>query len=245
MPYIPRSPITTGSIPKIVKKKHTFRVFGFIATLMILGSLASIIGTFAYKQYAQSRLETARQKLVEVSSVDVTKDIEELAQFDKKLNIAQRLLDNHIAPSKIFKAIEATTKGTIQFTNFKYTYDPGFQALLELNAGTNELAAVALQNIEFMKDSIFTEYDMHEINANVSNQDQDESALSRNSGSEVTFNVKGEIEKKLFAYTGQQSVDSRDTSNESQQEGEDASKSDDAQKVISDVSVESSPTTPQ
>ena len=236
MPYIPRSPITTGSIPKIVKKKHTFRVFGFIATLMILGSLASIIGTFAYKQYALTRLETTRQKLVEVSSVDVTKDIEELTQFDKKLNIAQRLLDNHIAPSKIFEAIESTAKGTIQFTNLKYTYDPGFQALLELTAGTNELATVALQNIEFMKDSIFTEYDVREINANVSNQDKP--ASSKDTHNPVTFNVKGEVEKKLFVYTGQQTIDSNVISNGSQQEN--ATQSDSAQKVISDVPVEPS-----
>ena len=236
MPYIPRSPITTGSIPKIVKKKHTFRVFGFIATLMILGSLASIIGTFAYKQYALSRLETTRQKLVEVSSVDVTKDIEELTQFDKKLNIAQHLLDNHIAPSKIFKAIETTTKDTIQFTNLEYTYDPGFQALLELTAGTNELATVALQDIEFMKDTIFTEYDVREINANVSIQDKP--ASSNDTSHSITFNVKGAVEKKLFAYTGQQTIDSSEISNENQQES--TNQSDDAQKVISDVPLESS-----
>ena len=213
MPYIPRSSIApSGSVPKIVKKKHTFRVFGFIGTIMILVSLASVVFSFSYKYYALSELDNARQELINSSSVDVTSDIDELIKFDNKLSFAQLLIENHLAPTKIFKTMEASTKGTVQFLTLEYSYDPGFQALLELEGATKELTSVALQNIAFMKDDIFNEYAIQEINSTVDVLSEIPDTTEKETNKyPVSFSVKGEIKKESFAYTGMDNLENTKT----------------------------------
>jgi len=198
MSYIPRSSMSgsgvPGAIPKTIRKKHTFRVFGLIATIMILGSSLSLVATYLYKIYSLDRLENAKQALVDISSADVSRDIADLEAFDKKIKTAQTLINNHLAPSNIFDALEESTKGTVQILSFKYTYDPGFQALLEFNAGTNNFVSVASQNEVIAQSTLFSEYVVESITASLGTGQQ---AVQR---IPVTFAVRGSLEKRALQY---------------------------------------------
>jgi hypothetical protein len=200
---------TPGAIPKVVKKKHTFRVFGFIATSMILLSLVSVAGVYAYKEISLSQLTSAKEALNAVSSAQVANDIHELEVFHNKVSAAEYLIENHLSPSKLLEALEASTKQTIQFTTFTYTYDPGFQALLEMSGGTSDFMSVAVQNIEFLADSIYTEHVIDQISSTVS-AEQDTQEIA---DYPVTFTVRGDVDKSLFAYTGGPVVPQNDFSN--------------------------------
>lgn len=205
MSYIPRSSITSpstpGAIPKLVKQKHTFRVFGFLATVLIIGALLSVVATYLYTVVSEQRLESAKEELRNISSNDTQSDIAELEAFDHRLNTAQQLIANHIAPSKLFTGLEEATKGTVQFISFTYSYDPGFQALLELTGGTDQLTSVALQKGEFAGGSVFTEFVVSQINTDVSSEDEAGAEVATLDHS-VVFSLKGELEKKTLMYTG-------------------------------------------
>lgn len=189
------SPNGQSAIPKIVQKKHTFRVFGFIATLMIVGSLFSFGGVFFYKTYAQNNLDSKKAELGALVSEDVTNDIRDLEEFDRKLTYAQMLLNQHLAPSRLFDLLEKHTKDTVQLVSLEYSYDPGFQALLDIGGGTDAVASVAAQNLEFMKKTLFTDFVTNDITIGVAD---DESSLEQ----DVTFAISGALDKNMIAYTG-------------------------------------------
>jgi len=213
MPYIPRSSASGGrgasAIPKIVKKKHTFRVFGFIASVMIAGAFLSIIGAFGYKFFIDGQLSNAKETLEELSASekDLGDRIARIETFNAQLTLAEYLIDNHLAPSKLFGLLEQGTKESVQYTGFSYTYDPGFQVLLNLTGGTDEFNSVALQNNEMKtEDSVYTEYLIAGISNTVS-VDEDEPVGSESSEEvehPVTFNFSGDVDTSLIQYTGRE-----------------------------------------
>lgn len=203
MPYIPRpsnqAPI--NAIPNIVKKKYTFRVFGVIATLMLTSSFLSLFGVFAYRMYILKQLGTAKEELVKMSGGDATSSINDIERFHEKIYNAQRLIDNHLAPSKLFSAIENETKQTIQITSLSYTYDPGFQARLEMKAGTHDYMSVALQDIQLNLGKMFTTYGVEDISSEAPTKGEAQNT-DLSGTKKVSFGVSGEIDKKTFLYTG-------------------------------------------
>ncbi len=192
------SPNSQSAIPRVVQKKHTFRVFGFIATLMIVCSIASFAGAFFYTSYLENQLSAEKSKLQALISEDETKDIYDLEIFSQKLNYAEMLLSQHIAPSRLFEALEKSTKSTVQLLTMEYTYDPGFQALLELGGGTDEIAAVASQNMEFLKKTLFTDFVTSDITIGTVSEESEDTH-------EVTFAISGALDKSALAYTGKYS----------------------------------------
>ncbi len=213
MPYIPRSSAASGrgasAIPKIVKKKHTFRVFGFIASVMIAGAFLSIVGALGYKFFVEGQLSSAKTALEELSESerDLGDRISRIETFNAQLSLAEYLIENHMAPSKLFTLLEKDTKQSVQYTGFGYTYDPGFQVLLNLTAGTNEFNSVALQNNEMKaEEAVFTEYILGGISNTVSVDENasEGSEISEESEHPVTFNFSGDVDTSLIQYTGRE-----------------------------------------
>lgn len=201
MSYIPRSSSQSlgipGAIPKLVKKKHTFRVFGLIATIAIVGASLSVVSTYVYKAYALSQLSQAREALKNADAMTPknTTNINALFAFDKKLDMASVILDNHLSPSTLFSILEEMTKKEVRLLAFTYTYDPGFQAILKLTGTTNEFTTVASQHMEFMEGSLFSEYVLEDITTVVSPETQEEENAPA-----VTFSLTGALHTDVFSY---------------------------------------------
>lgn len=200
MSYIPRSSAlpqgAPGAIPKLVKKKHTFRLFGFIASLMIVSAIASVLVSYFYHTFQLGKLEAVRMELKTVAERNSSDDIAGLKEFENKLNIAERLLKNHQSPTKLLKLIEESTKETVRISSFIYTYDPGFQALLELDADTDKLNSLAQQNIELLENTLFTEFVLEGITLGVNTD------VGSSEEETVGFSIIGELKKNVFNYNG-------------------------------------------
>lgn len=198
MSYIPRSSVAPqgapGAIPQLVQKKQTFRLFGFIAMLMLVAAVAGSAGVYLYEIYLGNKLADAQQVLAAnaLQSDTVSENIAELELFEQKLETAALLLDDHIAPSKIFAALENVTKGSVQLSAFKYSYDPGVQALVEFSGETRVLPSVAEQNLELMKNTLFNEFVIEEVAIEPENE---------TTPAAVRFVASGELRKELFRYT--------------------------------------------
>jgi hypothetical protein len=201
MTYIPRSSLLSnnvpGAIPKVLQKRRTIRVFSVLGGIIFTCSLVAAGGLYFYKGYAEKQLAEANAALLSNSLPDTESQIGELSKFDNRLNMAHSLLNNHIAPSLILEQFEKITKATVQLTTFKYTYDPGFEAFLEIGGVTNDLVSVAQQKITFVKDNMFTQSVMSDIS--VGSKDPEADAADANA---VEFNVKGSIDQSTFAYSG-------------------------------------------
>lgn len=213
MAYIPRSSFTSGAaagaIPAQVKKRRTIRIFGVLSMIMIIGSLASVVVTFLYKEYAVNQLEASKAALQKESDVDNEKYIEEIRVYDKKLRVAEYLLDTHIAPSHIFEKLEGSAKETVQFESLEFSYDPGFEAALEVDGVTKEFASLALQKIQFSEDALFSEFVLHDVSL-ITEEERNEASgeVSRpDSIGKVGFTVTGLFDKDWLMYTGAQSTE--------------------------------------
>lgn len=197
MAYIPRSSFssTPGAIPSQIQKKHKFRAFNILSSLIIIGTLMSTVGVFFYSGYAERQLNNAKAALQEESDVDNEKYIEEISLYQKKLSIATHLLDTHISPSHLFQILEDVTNETVQFKSLEFTYDPGFEMDLVVTGVTPEFASLALQEIKFQHDALFSDFVLTDI-----------ALLAQESNvfapKKVSFTVSGLFDKDLILYTG-------------------------------------------
>jgi hypothetical protein len=163
--FIPRE--TSGLTPNKIRRKRTFHVFGFVATAMLLGSLALGGGVYFLRKDSADNLASAKQTLVDQKSLFKVEHISEVREFDRRLKAAEALLQNHIAPLKIFSTLEQETKQRIQFSAFTLEHSPSRELLLTLEGVTPEFNSLALQEMKFgdnrvLKDIVFNQVAINE-----------------------------------------------------------------------------------
>ncbi len=204
MTYIPRSPLNATSapsaIPLQVRKRRTIHVFSILATTILILSCVGAVGSYFYKDFVVvKRLEAAKNSLRSVTNADDAQKIEEIRMYDEKLIATNELLERHIAPSQIFKVLEDVTKQTVQFNSLEFSYDPGYEANVTLKGNTNEFTSVALQKMQFLKDTVFSSFVTKDITS--SQNEVVQNALASSQG-DVDFTVVGVFKNGLLEYTG-------------------------------------------
>ncbi len=213
MAYIPRSSFAqTDATPMQIQKKRTFHIVGFFGTLTLSCAILALAASYLYEGYLQSQLTSLKEQLNTLGQSDSDQKMIEIKTYDYKLNVAHTLLNNHIAVSSLFDKIGAATKQTIQFKNLEYTYDPGFEVELKLKGDTKELESVALQKMQFVKDSMFSDFVVRDISLSVPGKnEQTQTSQTKQSTAARTnigtgFEVAGIFEKEMISYTGQHKI---------------------------------------
>ncbi len=212
MAYIPRSSFG-GQIPNPtpvhIQQKHTIRLFATLSTIVLVIVFLAFIGLFAYTHYLNKQLGVAQTELNALNDSGTERKMLEVQMYNRKLNIARFLLDNHVATSRIFSMLEDTTKQTIRFSSLKYKYDPGFEAELTLGGDTKELKSVALQKMQIINDNVFSNFIVRGINTSavLATTDGKPKAPGTNIKSNengaslgVGFEVVGVFDKDLLKY---------------------------------------------
>ena len=215
MAYIPGSSFipketTIGATPKVVRRKRTFHVVGFVGSLLLVLSILAALGVFGYKKYLENQLLVVQEELKQQKSQDMEKKLKDIAIFDRQLNTAVHLLDNHIAPTRVFSALESLTKETVVFNSFKYTYDPGNIVKVDVQGGTEKLTSLAVQKLEIATKDLFDEFSVSDIALNLT-EGPEASPESKKTDEAVGFSITGMLRKDSILYTGDQSFDSFET----------------------------------
>ncbi len=216
MAYIPRSSFipkeTNGAIPLKVKRKRTIHIFNLLATVVLVIAVLSVIGTYFYANVLTKRLDVAKEELSKANDVNNAKKMDEIREYDLKLSTAKKLLSNHISASQIFEEIENSTKETVRFSNFKYTYDPGYATKLELSGETETFASVALQKMQYIEDELFSDFSVKNISTSVEEVagSDDKKSDEDEKMAKVSFTVTGIFQKDLLRYTGSSTSETGD-----------------------------------
>ena len=208
MTYIPRSssaiPDSAGSIPKLVRKKHTFRVFNILTTVAFVASLAGAAGLYLLNNYAETNLAQAQDALAQAGSADDKARMETIGLFDRRLSTASVLLENHFAPSRLFTTIEELTRESVQLSSLTYEYDPGFEATLTFSVNTEDLTSVALQRLTLAAGTLFSEFTMEDITTEAVVPGSTSGDEAEDTRVEAIFS--GLLDESRFAYTGESSA---------------------------------------
>jgi hypothetical protein len=195
--FIPKE--TTGMTPGRVRRKRTFHVFGFIATVLLVGSLITAALVFFLKSTAESGLQDAKTALSEQKNLFNPEHINEVREFDRRLRAAEQLIKNHISPLKVFSALEEQAKQKIQFTSFLLEHTPSFETLVTLRGTTREFKTLALQESGFAGDSLLKDVMFNEV----STQDQPQEDGQGGVTSMITFTLSGIVDTSRILYDGQ------------------------------------------
>lgn len=216
--FIPKQ--TQSAVPSSVRKKKRFHVFGFISSVILIGSLVLAGGAFFYKDYAHTQLEAEKANLSAEKEKFNESEIAEVRSFERRLMAVRFLLENHISPSKIFDALELSTMRNIQFTSFALDQRPSQDVTLAIQGGTEEFKTAALQALEFaknplLKDAVFT--DLGTSGATLEEIESGQGTLL-DSGYRVNFSVTGNITSGLLAFDGDTSATTDEAPNQQTQE---------------------------
>lgn len=202
MVYDPRSSFgqVPGVVPAYVEKQKTIQVYRVLAGVAVSLAVCASIAIFAYKAFSQNELNVAKEALKNISAEDDgnQKKIAELQAYVLKLTTARKLLDEHLAPSRLFEKLERATKATVVFTKFEYAYEPGSRVLLSLVGNTSELDSTLLQKRQFFRDGLFSEFIIRDVTLLEDTENEEGEGVS----SGVSFSVEGIFDKTEIAYQG-------------------------------------------
>lgn len=210
--FIPREK-NTGSTPTRVRRKRTFNIFSFIASALLIGSLLLAGGTYFFLKSSEHKLVAEKNELQNQKGKFSEEKIAEVRNFDKQLRAASYLMNNHIAPTVLFEALEKHTKEKVQYTDLEFSYDPGFETLVTLKGGTNEFKTVSLQSTEFKNSELLSTALFTDVGTvgDVKSEVKPSKGTSKPQGATPDYNVgfttENAIPLSLLRYTGVQTGD--------------------------------------
>lgn len=124
-----------------------------ISFVVCAGSAALAAFVFFNMQVLENSLTAKREQLMKAKEAFQPELIREMTNLDKRLILAKALLENHVAPSEIFSALQEFTLQTIQFTSFNYSIDGG-GVQIGMSGKARSFSSIALQTDEFVQSRI-------------------------------------------------------------------------------------------
>lgn len=140
------------------RQRQSFNMFTVVAMIIFLAVLVLSVGVFFYERYAQSELAIQKERLAEFRnkfSSDAEENVEAIRMLERRFEVADHLLDRHVALSKVFDAIEDRTQSNTQFTTFEFTRGESGNAQVVLAGTAGSFNTVALQERQLSEESVF------------------------------------------------------------------------------------------
>lgn len=182
------SPIRTSFIPRVdtgVSKTSPLRsIVGTLTVLLFIFTLLATGGSLAYQWLLGKTVEAKRVELNDTYESFQPSTIRELKRWDARLISVEGLLNNHIAPSNIFDALEQATLSSVALKDFTYSRT-GEDIFVTFSGEARSFSSVALQSQSYAETGLFTRLII--------------SNLGITKGT-VNFDVEADIEKAKVAY---------------------------------------------
>ena len=152
--FIPKKPIIsvggagTNFAPAPRSRHVTVSIFFNIGLLLFIVSLGLALGVYAWKSVTLSSQENLKQQLAERQKQFNPDLIEELKRVNVKIDVARKLMENHLALSNIFGVISRLTTERVRFSSLDLSA-PGAQSndiKVTMKGVGADLSAVAFQS---------------------------------------------------------------------------------------------------
>lgn len=144
--FIPKQPLVENRVKKAPVSTSLFSAIGWF--IFIVAVIASL-GVFGYEQYLIKSIASKNTTLNNrIKSFD-TATVDHFVQLDARLQAANTVLNNHLAVSALLDLIANSTVQSVQFTDFKYSYDDAGKLSVTLTGRAPNFASVALQSDAF------------------------------------------------------------------------------------------------
>ena len=182
--FIPQKPIVEGT--KRFGERSRVSPLSVVGILAILLTLSAYGGIFGYRIVLQQQIKDRTSAIERIQERIDPKAIEDLKKFDRRLDAARNLLNQHVVLDRFFGFLESNTLQTVRFDRLGFTLIPGGTAELQMVGEARGYASLALQSDAFgeggyMQVPIF-------------------SNLRLNNRGNVTFNFDATVDARLIRY---------------------------------------------
>jgi hypothetical protein len=150
--FIPKKPMTPAGVPAGRPRVHgTSSIFMTLSTLVFIISLLGAGGAYARKYILTSSQVKYKDDLATLEKGFNIDQINQLKQINVKIDLAKKLLANHLAASQIFDDISQVTIESVRFSSLDIT-TPNFQAgrngdlAISLNGYSTSFSALAFES---------------------------------------------------------------------------------------------------
>jgi hypothetical protein len=144
--FIPKQPLIKD---RIKSTPTSIGIFSIISWFIFIVVILASVGVFVYEQYLTRSIASKNTELSNnIKSFD-TASVDHFVKLDARLQAATAILNNHLAVSTLLGLIADNTVQSVQFTDFKYSYDEGNKITLALSGKAPDFASVALQSDTF------------------------------------------------------------------------------------------------
>lgn len=183
--FIPKQPLVESGAKKTSAPMSIFSIIGWFIFVVVVVAAG---GVYGYAKFIENSIASKNADLAtKINSFD-TKTIDHFVQLDSRLQAAETILDKHLAVSGLFDLISSNTVQSVQFNDFKYSYDDNGKLSLVLNGKAPNFASVALQSDNFSAQPYFR----NQVFSNL--------GLDRDGG--VLFKFTASIDQSVLKYKG-------------------------------------------
>lgn len=144
------------------KVRSTKRIYllSYISYVLFFGSLLATLGVLFYSVQVDRTLDQAKASLQAEQDSFRTEDISRIRNLEKKLIVAERLLNELTAPSRIFQELEKVVADNIQFSSLTYTLEPNRRSSIALTGRADNFSQILYQRDQFNRSQILESADL-------------------------------------------------------------------------------------
>lgn len=159
------SPINTSFIPANVGNTKPARglampgggdVFVVVSIVLLVASVALAAGVFLYQGYLQTATQAKSSALDRAKAAFEPSLIAQLTRLDDRMIAGEKLLETHIAPTVILRALEQSTLQSVAFDSLSFSGTDKTKMTLRMQGVAKSVNAIALQADMFGKTGVIT-----------------------------------------------------------------------------------------
>ena len=176
-------------------KAHASSFFMAIAVIAFIISIGATGGAYFWKFYENSANAKYKEDLANREKQFDIKLIEDLKAVNTQIDSAKKLLENHVAFSRVFDIVQKMTVSDVRFLNmdFKDSVENNGKFTISMKGQGKNLSAVAFQS------DVLSELSKYGISNVVKNPIISSPSLDL-TGS-VSFSFSADIDKSAVSYT--------------------------------------------
>lgn len=151
--FIPKNTPT-----RTARKTSTSRriyLFGYLSYIVFFGTLLATVAIFIYEAQINSTLDKDQTTLNDQRNKFSQVELRDLSTLEKKILVANELLENSSAPSRIFNQIEATIAENVYLTSFSYKHEVNNEFTIDLAGQARGINPVLYQRQLFLTSDLF------------------------------------------------------------------------------------------
>jgi len=160
--FIPKKSPASSPI-KGQRTRRSVNAFLLIAAIIFVISILAAAGMFLYERISSANVEEQKVQLERAKDAFEPRLIEELARLDKRINVAEGLMAEHITVSPFFTLLSTLTLKSIGFETFAFSRDELGNLTVRMDGVSADYSSIALQsdllgNNENIIDPIFSNF---------------------------------------------------------------------------------------